>query len=71
MDAHSCLMPVMVLPKKVFVLMMNASWKVVSKRNGSNGGDIYGNKRVWKLDKLDVAVTESKIKKYVDMEHSN
>ena len=64
-------MQVMVLPKKVFVLRMNVNRKVVSKKNRSNEKDIYGKKRVWKLDKLYVAATESNIKKYVDMEHTN
>ena len=71
MAAYSRLMQVMGFPEEVFVLRMNASQKVVSKRNRSNGENIYGNNRVWKLDKLDAAMTEYNIKKYVDMEHTN
>lgn len=71
MATHSRLVHIMGLPTEALVLRMSASRKVVSKKNMSNGEDIYGNERVWKLDNFYVAVTESNVKKDVDIEHIN
>jgi len=44
---------------------------ILLKKLYGGGEDNYAKKRIWKLDRLDVAVTESNSKKDVEMEHTN